>query len=225
MRGRGDGAKPVWITEMGWGTTSAALRTPYSEGDQARLMRESFDMLIGCRGRWNLDRAYWFAYHDHRPGAGEADYAGNHTGLFDLSGRPKRAWSTLHEFREGASRPHAGCGLTAKAPQTRVKIRRRARGRRRARAKLLASVGGARFECRLARARRRPGGRLARKRGRWRRCRSRYRSPRLRRGFRYTLHVRARNAVGHADRTPAKVKLRLRRARGKRPLVVARVRR
>ena len=230
MTDNGDSRKQLWVTEMGWGTTSSALRTPYSEGDQATLMRESLDLLIGCRSRWNLGRAYWFAYNDHRPGPGETDYAGNHTGLFDLAGRPKAAWSTLQGFREGAQRPRAGCAASAspatRAPQTRIKVRKRLRGARRARAKLIASTRGARFECRLARTRRARKGRAAmRKSGRWRRCGKRYRSPKLRRGYRYTLRVRAIGMGGAADRSPAKVKLRLRKSRRGRVFVAARVRR
>ena len=230
MSAHGDARKPLWITEMGWGTTSAALRTPYTEADQAALLRESFDTLIGCRSRWNLSRAYWFAYKDNRPAPGETDYAGNHTGLFDLSGRPKQAWSTLQGFREGANRPQAGCAQATRSssrpPQTRIKLRRRTRRTRRARAKLVASVSGARFECRLARTRRaRKGRRAAHKPGRWRRCRNRYRSPRLRRGVRYKLLVRARDRFGRVDRSPARAKLRLRRSRRGKLVLVARVRR
>jgi hypothetical protein len=211
MDENGDASRHVWITEMGWGTSTASLHTPTTEAEQADLLRESYDLMIGCRARWNLSRAYWFAYRDFRPAAGQPDLAGYHTGLFDLSGRAKPGWAALQEYRDGAVLPAGraeGCGSTA-APadslQTRIRGRRRFRGTRRVRLRLVASVPGARFQCRLSRVGKR-------KKARWRRCRARYRTPRLRRG-RYRLLVRAVDAGGHADRSPARARIRVRRGR------------
>ncbi len=87
MADAGDGGRPTWITEMGWGTSTPSFQAPTSPARQAELLRSTYDMLIGCRGRWNLQRAYWFAYRDIDPAPGQPDYVGNHTGLLDTSGR------------------------------------------------------------------------------------------------------------------------------------------
>jgi hypothetical protein len=208
----GDARRPVWITELGWGTTSARLHTPTTEGEQAKLLRQSYDMLIGCRSRWGLSAVYWFAYRDFDPPPGRPDLPGYHTGLFDTTGRAKPAWTTFQGYREGAALPAGrggGCGPGAageRPPQTRIRGRRRFRGTRRARLRLVASERRARFECRLARV---GAGRTGR---RWRRCNRRYSTPPLRPG-RYRLWVRAVDRRGNADRTPARAQLRLGRGR------------
>ena len=204
----GDGGRRIWVTEMGWGTSTPGLRTPTSESEQADRLRQSYNMMIGCRSRWGLDRIYWFAYRDFTPPAGQADNAGYHTGLFRLDGSAKPAWSALQDYRAGAAFP-GGCGeastAAAHAPQTHIRGKRRFRGTRRARLRLVASVRGARFQCRLVRAR-------SHRPARWHRCRARYRTPRLRSG-RYKLLVRAIGADGWVDRSPARARIRVRRGR------------
>lgn len=211
MRAAGDGGRPMWLTEMGWGTSSAGLRTPTSEGEQAVKMRKSMDMMLGCRSRFNVRRTYWFSYSDTRPQPGQADNAGNHTGLFDTGGRPKPAWSTLHQYRDGGTLP-AGrgsrCTFGGNGPQTRIKSRKRFRSTRRARMRFVASARGARFQCRLIRRVKRRSARSTRSVRRWRKCKRTYRTARLRRGS-YRLEVRARDRAGNVDRTPAKARLRL----------------
>lgn len=58
-------------------------------------------------------------------------------------------------------------------------------------------------------ARARRAARLSR---RWRKCRSHYRTPKLRRS-RYKLDVRAVDRDGNVDRSPATARLRLKRSR------------
>ena len=219
MNQHGDG-RPLWVTEIGWGTSSPQLRTPTSPAQQAELMRQSFDMVIGCRSRWNLGRAYWFAYKDIAASTlGQPDNAGMHTGLFDTSGRAKPAWGTLHEFRAGTALPSGrgdACTLgDATAPQTRIRTRKRFKGRR-ARMRFRASERQVHFQCRLVRAGAKPRGararRAARLSRRWRTCRSRYRTPKLRRSA-YRLDVRAVDRDGNIDRSPATARLRLKRSR------------
>jgi hypothetical protein len=216
MSEAGDGGRPTWITEMGWGTSTPTFQAPTTPERQAELLRSSYDMLIGCRARWNLDRAYWFAYRDIQPGPGQQDYAGNHTGLLDTAGRQKPAWNAMLEYGEGRPLP-GGCPLEARgeAPNTAIRAPKRAARGRKVKLHLLASKPRVRFECRLVRSTRR-----ARHARRWRRCSRRYRTPRLHRG-RYRLEVRAVDARGVADRTPAVARMRLRSHR--RPKVRVRV--
>jgi hypothetical protein len=218
MSDAGDGSRRTWVTEMGWGTSTPAFATPTSPQRQAELLRSTYDMLIGCRGRWNLDRAYWFAYRDVDPAPGQADYAGNHTGLLDTSGNRKPAWNAMLDYPEGATLPD-GCPLAkppAAAPNTAISPPKRPLGGRRAKLRLLASTRRVTFQCRLVRA----GRSRSRRAARWHRCARRYRTPRLRRG-RYRLQVRAIDSRGHADRSPARARLALRASR--RPKVRTRV--
>jgi hypothetical protein len=217
MVAAGDSGRRVWVTEFGWGTAGPRLPNLPTPQQQAELLSSTYDALIGCRARWNLERAYWFSYRDIEAPAGEADQPGYHTGLLDAAGRPKPAWAAMRDYAEGAEAPAAGtCTLDrprdTSAPETVIVAPRRASRAGRTRLKLVASERGVRFECSLRPARKRASRKSAGNRPRWRRCRSRYRTPRLRRG-RYRLLVRAVDAHGNADRTPAVARLTLRGGR------------
>jgi hypothetical protein len=201
MADAGDGGRRTWITEMGWGTSTPAFAAPTNPPRQAELLRSTYDMLIGCRGRWNLDRAYWFAYRDINPPPGQPDYVGYHTGLLDTSGNRKPAWNAMLEYPEGGTVPD-GCPLDRRvaAPNTAIVPPKRPLSGRRAKLRLLATTRSSRFQCRLVRLGK--SSKKTRRASRWRRCSRRYRSPRLRRGG-YRLQVRAVDSRGHADRSPA----------------------
>jgi polysaccharide biosynthesis protein PslG len=226
MADAGDGGRRTWVTEMGWGTSSAAFSTPTTPARQAELLRSTYDMLIGCRARWNLDRAYWFAYRDMAPAAGQADYVGNHTGLVDTSGNRKPAWDAMLEYPEGGSVPD-GCPLERRdaGPNTAIVPPKHPVRGRRAKLRLLATTRGSRFQCRLVRLGKPRSRRAARARrlARWHRCSRRYRSPRLRRGG-YRLQVRAVDSHGHADRSPALARLVVRHGRRPKARVKVRIR-
>jgi hypothetical protein len=215
MADAGDSGRPTWITEMGWGTSTPSFQAPTSPARQAELLRSTYDMLIGCRGRWNLQRAYWFAYRDIDPPPGQPDYVGYHTGLLDTSGRQKPAWNTMAEYPEGGQLPGArgaSCSLDVHRdttpPQTAIVAPLRPLAGRKLRVRLVASESKVRFQCRLVRATRKH---KRRARGAaWRRCPRRYRTPRLRSG-RYRLEVRAIDARANVDRSPALARLLLRR--------------
>ena len=216
----GDAARRLWITEIGWATARPGAPTTASPETQAARLRSSFDMLLSCRERWGLDRAYWFAYKDFAVPEGQPDLPGYHTGLLDVEGRPKPAWGALSEYAEGAplgagaSRPcAASAGGSGFPPDTRVHGRRRARPGTRARFRLRASVRRVHFECRLHRVSRR-GRQAVHGHGAWRSCRRSFRTPRLRRGL-YVVSARAVDRAGRADPTPAARRVRVRMRAGR----------
>lgn len=98
MRAAGD-SRPLWITELGWASGGPAHRFVRDAAGQAAELRSAYDLLVGCRARWNLERAYWFSLSDVAPEAlGEADYWGMHTGLYDAAGQPKPALDAFREY-------------------------------------------------------------------------------------------------------------------------------
>jgi hypothetical protein len=113
MAENGDDAKPIWITEMGWATAGPASPFVVGEGAQADYLRSTWDTLLACRARWNLQRVYWYGWQDKDPGP-TADYWGYHVGLNRVDGTPKAALSVVDEFTRGAALPDGradGCGL------------------------------------------------------------------------------------------------------------------
>jgi hypothetical protein len=97
MRRAGDARKPIWVTELGWGTVRGANPPELGVGErtQARLLARTFDALLAQRPRHGVERAFWFSWRDRAPIAGENDWWALHTGLFRAGGAPKPAWGAL----------------------------------------------------------------------------------------------------------------------------------
>jgi hypothetical protein len=114
MIDNGDAAKPLWITEIGWASAGPAHPFTTTEAGQAGNLRATWDTLLGCRARWNLQRTYWYAAQDMAVPAGVADYWGFHDGLVRADGTAKPALAAFHEFTDGAPLPAGrgdGCSL------------------------------------------------------------------------------------------------------------------
>lgn len=90
MQAYGDGATPIWITEVGWSTKGPKkdnqVTSRKGQGKRlARLMRR----LTALRQTLNLRLASWFTYQD--PRIKICDWC-HGAGLFNKKGKPKPAW-------------------------------------------------------------------------------------------------------------------------------------
>jgi hypothetical protein len=110
MTDRGDGAKPVWMTEMGWNTQRGRCNVGAKAGTkplgvsprrQARFLRAAYrcvaaDPFLGV--------AIWFGLQDI-----EASRHARGFGLYRRSGRAKPAARAFRRLERGV-RPRRGCG-------------------------------------------------------------------------------------------------------------------
>ena len=93
MREGGVGSKPLWITEIGWGSAPAQKDRPLVKGieGQRKLLEQSFQLLESKRAQWKLSGVVWYAWRD--PGFElELCLFCSSAGLFDADGNPKPAW-------------------------------------------------------------------------------------------------------------------------------------
>lgn len=89
---------PLWITEIGWASGGPPTKGRFVGVDgQARLVRSVFRELTKHRKRWRLRGIVYFAWRDAPVYPGGKDFWGLHTGLVDLSGRPKPAALALRQ--------------------------------------------------------------------------------------------------------------------------------
>ena len=115
MTQNGDGAKPIWMTELGWATSSTAPNG-CREGSEAGKKPGGVTAAVQAK---NLTDAYaclaadpfvtvatWFSLQD-RPG-GTADNA--HLGLIRADGTAKPAYAALKAVRNGNVTPDTSCG-------------------------------------------------------------------------------------------------------------------
>jgi hypothetical protein len=94
MRGHGDGATPISVTEFGWvtggaGFRSSALRS--TRRQQARRLAKTYRLLARHAGALGIESAIWFSYSDHDT-PHRRDFWTDRGGLFTLNGTPKPAW-------------------------------------------------------------------------------------------------------------------------------------
>ncbi len=105
MRQNGDTSKPLWITELGWGSgppdhsdLNAGLQ------GQKRLLTQSFRLLLRERTRWHLDRVYWFEWRDPPPSAPTACSFCSSAGLLRNDGDRKPAYGAFTQFTRAEGR-------------------------------------------------------------------------------------------------------------------------
>ena len=106
MRRRGDGRKPIWLTEVGWATGGDVSRPTRKfktslKGQAARL-RSTFTKGARLKRRLGIGLMVWFSWRDRAPGPGESNWWAIHTGLFTREGNAKPSWTTLVGLTGGA---------------------------------------------------------------------------------------------------------------------------
>jgi hypothetical protein len=131
MAANGDGAKPIYMTEFGWSTTSIACPSgPFagqkaggvSEQDQASFLSQAYHCLSGDP---YVRAAMWFAFQD----AGSRDSDVDRFGLVrgDLSQKPAYAafqrYSLYGDQLSGACGTFTGPRISIVAPRTGVRYR------------------------------------------------------------------------------------------------------
>ena len=94
-----DGAKSLWITELGWSSGKANSGNLFAKGPQgqARELRTAFTKLRNKQAKWRLKGVDWFSVDDS-PGA--CNFCDG-SGLFGEGFTPKPAWFSYVKFAGG----------------------------------------------------------------------------------------------------------------------------
>lgn len=88
MRAHGDGATPLYVTELGWGSASGGSRWERGLQGQARQLHQALSILAANRLRWDVRGAWWFTWTDE---GGECIFCGS-AGLLTAKREAKPAW-------------------------------------------------------------------------------------------------------------------------------------
>ena len=93
-RRSGDGRVGILVTELGWASEGPdGHHLVKGRRGQARILTETYEMLLERRREWGIDGAYWYAWKDTPDSAICLWCAG--AGLRSLGGGPKPAWRSL----------------------------------------------------------------------------------------------------------------------------------
>lgn len=95
-----DGAKPLWITELGWSSDRKSANDSFAKGPQGQVtqLKGAFSLLRAHQAKWHLRGVYWFSIEDGAPTA--CNFCGG-SGLFGAGFVPKPSWSAFVRFAGG----------------------------------------------------------------------------------------------------------------------------
>jgi hypothetical protein len=97
MRRHHDGATPLYVTELGWGSAPGPTRWQRGLWGQANQLSESFSMLSANRVRWRIGGVWWFTWADE---GGNCVFCGS-AGLLTRDREAKPAWYRFNEWTGG----------------------------------------------------------------------------------------------------------------------------
>jgi hypothetical protein len=95
-----DGKKPLWITEIAWGSSS---NDPHNIGfvkgpqGQKRMLKRAFRMFWQTRHRFSTRRVIWFSFRDPKHGNPRCSFCGS-SGLLEADFGKKPAWKGFKSF-------------------------------------------------------------------------------------------------------------------------------
>lgn len=103
MKESGQAAKPLWITELGWGSDPPD-HFGFNKGTdgQEHLLTEAYSLLLRERATWDLDRVYWFEWRDPPPDQEVGCSFCASAGLLQNDRQPKPAYHAFTRFSVGA---------------------------------------------------------------------------------------------------------------------------
>ena len=200
-----DGARPLWVTEISWASGGPPFPFTVSPATQGAYLTQSFDSMLACRQRWNLQHVVWFSLQDASSTIfGQPDGWYFHNGLLSLDGSPKPSYTSFLPFLGSQPLPDTeqctlpgGLTLDLTNPQTRIRSAPRFTNKPRSQLVRFTAtengkpVAGMRFQCSLDET---P----------WTACRSPLNAASHREGD-HTLRVRGIDPEGNTDPTPASV--------------------
>jgi Glycosyl hydrolase catalytic core/Beta-galactosidase len=101
LKKKKDKGADMWLTELGWGSSKKG-RLGVGKKEQAKLLKQSFRLLLKKRGKWHVGGVMWYTWRDLPKGESPCDWCSS-AGLFKTNGtKPKPAWKQFVRFTGGS---------------------------------------------------------------------------------------------------------------------------
>jgi hypothetical protein len=108
MANRADGATPLWITEIAWGSAPPdSFGINKGPTGQANMLRDSYKMILNNRTAWNVQRLFWYLWRDPAPSPGTYCSFCDSAGLLRYDRTKKPAYSIFRGFTAETTPPQA----------------------------------------------------------------------------------------------------------------------
>jgi|SRR5918994_1785378 hypothetical protein len=101
LKKKKDKGKELWMTELGYGSSKKG-RLGVGKKKQAKLLKNSFKLLLKNRGKWKVGGVQWYTWRDLPAGESPCDWCTS-AGLFNAAGtKAKPAWKQFVKFTGGS---------------------------------------------------------------------------------------------------------------------------
>jgi Glycosyl hydrolase catalytic core/Beta-galactosidase len=90
--------KPIWLTEVGWGSKRGHGSLNKGRSGQAKLLQKAFQLTLQKRHKWGIDRLLWFDWRDPPKGGPLGCSFCPSAGLLKSNGRPKPSYRRFKQF-------------------------------------------------------------------------------------------------------------------------------
>jgi len=97
MRAHGDARTPIYVTELGWGSSDGPTRWERGLQGQASALAQSFAMLSANRQRWRVRGVWWYSWSDE---GGSCSFCRT-AGLLTTNRKAKPSWYRFNEWTGG----------------------------------------------------------------------------------------------------------------------------
>ena len=107
MTSHADGATPLWITEIGWGSAPPD-NFGINKGlqGQANMLKGAYNMILNNRSGWNIQRLMWYHWRDPKSSHASCSFCQT-AGLVKYSRSPKPALPVFKSFAAETTAPTA----------------------------------------------------------------------------------------------------------------------
>ncbi|MGH2924958.1 MAG: hypothetical protein ACRDK1_03205, partial [Solirubrobacterales bacterium] len=107
MKAHGDATKPLWLTELAWGSAPPdSFGINKGPAGQAQMLSRAYKLILDHRAAWNIQRLFWYHWRDPQHTAASCSFCGS-AGLLSFDRSPKPAFTAFTHFTADTTKPTA----------------------------------------------------------------------------------------------------------------------
>jgi GH35 family endo-1,4-beta-xylanase len=107
MKQHGDASKPLWITELAWGSAPPdSFGINKGPAGQAQLLTRAYKLILDHRSAWDIQRLFWYHWRDPQHTQASCSFCSS-AGLFNFNRTPKPAYAAFTNFTADTTKPTA----------------------------------------------------------------------------------------------------------------------
>src|SRR6187200_2536882 len=107
MNAHGDGAKPLWITELAWGSAPPdSFGINKGLAGQAQMLTKAYKAILDHRAAWKIQRLFWYHWRDPQHNQASCSFCGS-AGLLNFDRTTKPAYAAFRAFTTDTTKPAA----------------------------------------------------------------------------------------------------------------------